>query len=235
MAGIFWTSCRPGATTRSAPACCITWALPQPLTAFAIDHPLATELQQACYALLPGFQRITLDQGRVSLTLSIGELQPMLAEQSFVADTIRVGTPARLWDKWAVKLLTRRCQRGTHLQAELPHTAAEVFVQAGFQIDSLVSASGFSRRIQSPLGHCYQPPRCARPSPPAPPVAPWSAPVCRVPASPAPWHCAAGRSRCWTSTRPRQVVLRGCQPGWSCRMSLQMTTHVRACRAAASD
>jgi tRNA 5-methylaminomethyl-2-thiouridine biosynthesis bifunctional protein len=112
--------------------------------AFAAEHALAEAFQQACYGLLPGFQRLTFDSGRVSLTLCIGDLQAMLAEQGFAADALRVGGPTGPWDPWAVKLLTRRCRRGTLLDAELPQALAASFAQAGFQIQAKTTDTGFT-------------------------------------------------------------------------------------------
>ncbi|APW42831.1 FAD-dependent 5-carboxymethylaminomethyl-2-thiouridine(34) oxidoreductase MnmC [Rhodoferax saidenbachensis] len=111
---------------------------------FPVDHPLAQALQQACFGLLPGFQRISFEGGRVSLTLCVGELQAMLAEQSFAADALLVGEASAAWDKWAVKLLTRRCKRGTLLHADLPQTWAEPFAQAGFRLLPQTTETGFS-------------------------------------------------------------------------------------------
>ncbi len=105
--------------------------------ALTTDHPLAPALQQACYALLPGFQRITFAQGRVALTLCVGALQPMLAEVQGVADTARVAGPAAPWDKWTAKLLAQRCRRGTQLLVVQPHENLQAdLTQAGFVMDT---------------------------------------------------------------------------------------------------
>ncbi len=98
-------------------------------------------LADACIPLGPGFHRILLDQGRVSLTLCLGETQAMLGEQVFQADTVFATAPA---DKWAAQLLARRCKRGTRLcvaltantpdSANTTHTAT-LLQAAGFVLD----------------------------------------------------------------------------------------------------
>src|SRR5690606_32525685 len=50
--------------------------------------PLAAALADQWHGLLPGFHRLAFDDGRVLLTLCIGEVQPMLRAQRFEADSI---------------------------------------------------------------------------------------------------------------------------------------------------
>ncbi len=99
------------------------------------------ELADVCAGLGPGFHRILLDDGRVSLTMCLGETQVMLGEHTFQADTVFATAPA---DKWAAQLLARRCKRGTQLRVALPahtseatrvaHTSA-LLQTAGFVLD----------------------------------------------------------------------------------------------------
>ncbi len=80
-----------------------------------LAHALAAQWN----GLLPGFHRFSLEQGRVLLTLCVGEPRQMLREQSFLADAILLD-PARsatdattVWSIWTVKALARCCRRGT--------------------------------------------------------------------------------------------------------------------------
>jgi tRNA 5-methylaminomethyl-2-thiouridine biosynthesis bifunctional protein len=91
-----------------------------------------------------GFHRITLSFDRVHLTLCIGPLQAMLREQEFVADAAilpadRDRTGGALWDRWALKSLTRLCRRGTTLDIfdAAPRTLYLV-AEAGFVLDDNV-------------------------------------------------------------------------------------------------
>jgi tRNA 5-methylaminomethyl-2-thiouridine biosynthesis bifunctional protein len=73
-------------------------------------HRLSHALTEQCSDLGPGFHRIKLDSGRVSLTLCLGEVSAVLGEQVFQADTVFANAPE---NKWAAQLLARRCKRGT--------------------------------------------------------------------------------------------------------------------------
>ncbi|OYU45334.1 MAG: FAD-dependent cmnm(5)s(2)U34 oxidoreductase [Burkholderiales bacterium PBB4] len=113
--------------------------------------PIHAELGQALTAVTPGFQRILLAGGRIRLTLCVGPLQSMLAEQSFQADEIFASPEPGLWDKWVTQLLTRRCRRGTVLRVCNPSEAEA----PGFDFSGSLTALGF--RWQSPAVAMYNP------------------------------------------------------------------------------
>ncbi|MEI8029591.1 MAG: FAD-dependent oxidoreductase [Comamonadaceae bacterium] len=99
---------------------------------------LAHELVRQWFELLPGFHRLTFDDGQVLLTLCVGDLMPMLREQQFLADSVYLNTdPAGLgqWDKWAVKALAKCCRRGTCVVSALdtPQLHADL-TQCGFEM-----------------------------------------------------------------------------------------------------
>jgi len=94
---------------------------------------LAATLATDCYGLGDGFHRILLEDGQISLTLCLGELIGVLAQQEMQAHTIVAGTDAAHWDKWALKALARHCRRGSTV----------VFGDAWPQVDLLLSA-GFA-------------------------------------------------------------------------------------------
>jgi tRNA 5-methylaminomethyl-2-thiouridine biosynthesis bifunctional protein len=75
---------------------------------------LVDELTAQWSGLLPGMHRLSLAQGRLQLTLCVGELQPLLREQQFEADIVFLDG-AQPWDRWSLKTLTRCCRRGTRL------------------------------------------------------------------------------------------------------------------------
>lgn len=98
------------------------------------QQPLAQELARQWHGLLPGFHRLPLAQGQLELTLCVGELQPLLREQQFQADTILLD-PAAPWDRWSAKALARCCRRGTQLVSEpLSPALAELLGQSGFDV-----------------------------------------------------------------------------------------------------
>lgn len=77
-------------------------------------QPHAHELVHRLYGLLPGVHRLSFEHGRVLLTLWVGDVQPMLRQQSSTADAILLHTPYAS-DAHSIKALARHCQRGTVL------------------------------------------------------------------------------------------------------------------------
>lgn len=103
---------------------------------------LTSELATQWFGLLPGFHRLTLDGGKVLLTLCVGDLTPMLRAQQFVADSVYLdtqgsdSTATSPWNIWAVKAVARCCRRGTRLAvtAAAPDLRADL-AQCGFELD----------------------------------------------------------------------------------------------------
>ncbi len=93
-------------------------------------------LAAQCFGLLPGFHRILLDEGQVSLTLCVGERSDTLARLEMQADCLLAaasGHSEHPWDKWQLKALARCCKRGTHMYfcgTPLPDPA--LLMDAGF-------------------------------------------------------------------------------------------------------
>ncbi|MDA7415925.1 FAD-dependent 5-carboxymethylaminomethyl-2-thiouridine(34) oxidoreductase MnmC [Xenophilus arseniciresistens] len=83
--------------------------------------PLAEALAAQWQGLLPGFHRLAFDQGRVLLTLCVGEVQPMLrAHRPFQADSLFLdGFSPRLnpqmWTPETLKAVARFARPGTRL------------------------------------------------------------------------------------------------------------------------
>ena len=135
-------------------------------------HRLSRALAEQCSDLGPGFHRINLDGGRVSLTLCLGEVNAVLGEQVFQADTVLAKAPD---NKWAAQLLARRCKRGTRIciatmKGDSPGFA--LMQAAGFQwkaraTDQSFTTGTFNPRWEIPTSrnpshHMNPPPaRCA--------------------------------------------------------------------------
>lgn len=93
------------------------------LSKAALQHPelqaLVDELKVHWMGLLPGFHRMVLNDGKVLLTLCIGELTQLLRDQQFEADSIfldpgtLINPSSKVWTSWTVKALARCCHRGT--------------------------------------------------------------------------------------------------------------------------
>ncbi len=79
--------------------------------------PLAQQLAQRWWGLVPGVHRFSFEDGRVLLTLAVGDARAMLQQQDFAADAVFLDgfDPQRNPDMWALPLLqavARCCRRG---------------------------------------------------------------------------------------------------------------------------
>ena len=118
------------------------YATPDKAPENPLQHALMLALNSEQLMTQAGFHRLTFESGLVSLTLCIGDVKPMLAEQDFVADTIFIGEGG--WDKWALKQLARRCHRGTRFHAgKSARSRGSVWEDAGFQFSD-TAQTGFA-------------------------------------------------------------------------------------------
>lgn len=121
---------------------------------------LAKELAPQWFGLLPGFHRLTLEDGRVLVTLCVGDLTSQLRQQNFVADSVyldpdRTVTPA--WNIWAVKALARCCRRGTRVAATTDDAGLRAdLTQCGFEMESSPAAAP-PGRANAPLNGQFNP------------------------------------------------------------------------------
>ena len=101
---------------------------------------LATLLAAQWHGLLPGFHRLGFDDGRVLLTLCIGDVRPMLRAQAFEADSIFLDgfSPDRnpaMWSPETLKAVTRFARRGTRLATwTIARAVRDALAQNGFQV-----------------------------------------------------------------------------------------------------
>ena len=102
--------------------------------------PLAEALDAQLWGLLPGFHRLVFEGGQVLLTLCIGDVQTLLKQQWFEADSVSLNL-SDLADTdmlYTLKAIARLCRRGTALQAcgqaASLHALQAAFQQCGFEI-----------------------------------------------------------------------------------------------------
>jgi tRNA 5-methylaminomethyl-2-thiouridine biosynthesis bifunctional protein len=111
---------------------------------------LHDELARQCHDLEPGFHRLLLDAGRLSLTLCVGELASVLAHQDMQADSLLLAPHTPGWDKWQIKALARCCRRGARLLFGGPALpAAGLLADAGFT-DTQELAPGTWQAVYDP-------------------------------------------------------------------------------------
>ena len=118
---------------------------------------LGDALLSQCKGLVPGFHRLSFDDGRVLLTLCIGEPAAMLREHSFRADGVFLGATDGPGPEWRLDLLkaaTRLCRRGALLAAPRATEALRHDLQTcGWQVQPDAGEPG----LGPPLAARYDP------------------------------------------------------------------------------
>jgi tRNA 5-methylaminomethyl-2-thiouridine biosynthesis bifunctional protein len=114
--------------------------------------PQASELPgilgRYCYGLLPGFHRILLEGGQLSLTLCVGERSDALAKQEMQADCLLATATDQPWDKWSLKALARCCRRGAQIYfSGTPLPSLALLMDAGFVLHAEATNSPDSRPL----------------------------------------------------------------------------------------
>lgn len=114
----------------------------------ALLGPLAQELAQQWFGLMPGFHRFLLAQGQLTLTLCVGDAMHSLSQQPMQADEVVFsfkGQPQPgafdAGSVWFIKALANCSRRGTLLHGRLParvdSTALHMHLsQCGFNVAS---------------------------------------------------------------------------------------------------
>ncbi|MBB3637330.1 tRNA 5-methylaminomethyl-2-thiouridine biosynthesis bifunctional protein [Variovorax sp. BK613] len=103
--------------------------------------PLAAELAAQWNGLLPGFHRLAFDDGRVLLTLCVGDVQPMLRAQRFEADSIFLDgfSPRQnpeMWSPDTLKAVSRFARQGTRIATwTIARAIRDALAQQGFVIE----------------------------------------------------------------------------------------------------
>jgi len=102
--------------------------------------PLAEELRGQYWGLTPGVHRLSFDEGRVLLTLCVGDARAMLLEQSFEADAVFLdgfspSTNTDIWSVHTLKAVARCCRRGTRVATwTIARAVRDGLAQCGFSV-----------------------------------------------------------------------------------------------------
>lgn len=102
--------------------------------------PLAQQLHAQWWGLLPGVHRLSFDEGRVLLTLYLGDTQAMLRQQALTVDAVYLDgfSPQRnpeIWDAHTLKAVARCCRRGTRLATwTIARAVRDALAQCGFEV-----------------------------------------------------------------------------------------------------
>ena len=114
---------------------------------------LAEQLSAQLWGLLPGFHRLVFEGGQVLLTVCVGDLQTLLKQQQFEADSVLLNTAALtgLDTLYTVKAIARLCKRGTVFSA----SHSDLALQAALHMS--LKQCGFDIRQQDGLQAVYNP------------------------------------------------------------------------------
>ena len=101
---------------------------------------LADALARQWVEMLPGFHRMSFDDGHVLLTLCVGDVQTMLRAQRFEADSIYLDgfSPDRnpaMWSPDTLKAVSRFAKRGTGVATwTIARAVRDALAQCGFRV-----------------------------------------------------------------------------------------------------
>lgn len=102
--------------------------------------PLAEQLHAQWWGLLPGVHRLAFEDGRVLLTLYIGDAQEMLRQQAPTADSVYLDgfSPSAnpdIWSAHTLKAVARCCRRGTQLATwTIARAVRDALTECGFEV-----------------------------------------------------------------------------------------------------
>ncbi|WP_284338170.1 FAD-dependent 5-carboxymethylaminomethyl-2-thiouridine(34) oxidoreductase MnmC [Comamonas sp. NoAH] len=100
----------------------------------------AQALSNALFGLLEGVHRLSFEQGRVLLTLWVGDVQTMLRQQRSTAHAVLLNAPFAS-DAHSIKALARHCERGTVLHIQAPdEDLIQALERGGFVFGNIASA-----------------------------------------------------------------------------------------------
>jgi tRNA 5-methylaminomethyl-2-thiouridine biosynthesis bifunctional protein len=137
--------------------------------------PFAQALAARWDGLLPGFHRLAFDEGRLQLTLCIGDIHAMLRELRFEADSIFLDgfTPALnpdMWDVYTLKAVSHLCRRGTRTATwTIARSVRDALAQNGFIVEKAPGLPPKRDCLRGRWDPAWNPRR-----PEAAPVPPWS-------------------------------------------------------------
>lgn len=132
-------------------------------------QPLAEQLAAQYRALRPGVHRLRFDDGRVLLTLAIGQATAMLGELVAEADAVFLDgfSPALnpdIWDLATLKAVARHCRPGTRLATwTVARAVRDALAQCGFQCQRVPGVPPKRAQLQAVYAPAWTPRRRLQP------------------------------------------------------------------------
>ena len=125
--------------------------------------PLAQELGAQWFGLLPGVHRMVFEQGRVLLTLFIGDARDGLRQQQFEADSVFLDgfdpqcNPA-MWHLDALKAVARHCRRGAGVATwTVAGDVRRDLAKCGFAIERVEGLSPKRQSLRGAFDPAWEP------------------------------------------------------------------------------
>ncbi|CAN7450112.1 FAD-dependent 5-carboxymethylaminomethyl-2-thiouridine(34) oxidoreductase MnmC [Acidovorax sp. LjRoot129] len=141
--------------------------------------PLAEELHRQWWGLLPGVHRLRFDDGRVLLTLCVGDTQAMLRQQQpLTVDSVYLDgfSPQRnpdIWGLHTLKAVARCCRRGTRLATwTIARAVRDALTQCGFEVTRVPGVPPKRDNLHAAYNPHWEPRTSGRTAPAPAPVAP---------------------------------------------------------------
>lgn len=131
--------------------------------------PFAEKLQRQLWGLLPGFHRLSFENGQVLLTLCVGDAKAMLREHNFEADSVYLNgfSPllnADIQDIHTVKAVARCCRRGTRLATSaVARSVCDALAQCGFLIKKMPGSPPKRDSLQGEYQPAWEPKKRSSP------------------------------------------------------------------------
>ena len=141
--------------------------------------PLAEELQAQLWGLLPGLHRLVFEDGRLLLTLCIGDTAAVLRGQRLLADSVYLDgfSPVKnpgMWDMATFKAVARCCRRGSRIASwTVARAVLDSLQQCGFEVQKTPGLPPKRDNLQGTFNPRWEPRRASGP-PPALPAVPGS-------------------------------------------------------------
>ncbi len=133
--------------------------------------PFAEQLQTQLWGLLPGFHRFVFEEGRVLLTLCIGDAKAVLREQVCEADSVYLDgfSPSKnpaIWDRETLKAVARCCRRGTRIASwTVARAVLDNLIHCGFSVTKTMGLPPKRDNLQGEFDPRWEPRKAARPTP----------------------------------------------------------------------
>jgi len=138
--------------------------------------PLAQELHRQWWGLLPGVHRLRFDDGRVLLTLYVGDTQALLRQQqgltvdSVYLDGFSPRCNPEIWSPHTLKAVARCCRRGTRLATwTIARAVRDALAQCGFEVTRVPGVPPKRDNLQALYAPRWEPRRAEAVPQPVPP------------------------------------------------------------------